>query len=110
MVSAENVLFPPLVDPQSGKLGLAQHPSECNLRKLALFFCIASADVRVHASKPDFLYILGGIVRCPKQVLPKECATFVDRNCMTNNSHVGILTSVDERKPDRIINPSNRAD
>ena len=58
--------LPTRINEEASKLCFTQHPSQGNLRELALAFRVAAAYVGMHSRKPNFLYILLSVARLTK--------------------------------------------
>src|SRR5271165_1229616 len=82
---AEDLGFPRLVDQQSVRLGLFEHPLQGDFGKAALFFRIAATDIAMHPGEPDLLHVPGTmhrrrICRWHPPVGAEEGSAFVNRN------------------------------
>src|SRR5260370_29842086 len=76
------------IQPQAGRLCLAQHPSQGDFRQAALSFGVTAADIRVNAREPDLFYILIRSCRVMDQVLTEKCTSLINRYCVSNHRNI----------------------
>src|SRR5437899_7430158 len=62
----------------------------------------------MHSGKPDLRHILLSTSRITKEVLAKECPTFVYGDCVPNRGKIGIVCGCREWEMNSVVDPADR--